>query len=109
MDERVVDGHFSGHSRTGRRMFAYLEAAGAEIAAAGSSDWVVFPRHDRYPADEAYFLHFIIDTIAGALHGHPELERHLFEAWIAQRHAQIEGGTLVYVAHQLDFCGRVPG
>ena len=30
------------------------------------------------------------------------------EAWIAQRHAQIEAGSLVYIAHQLDFLGRVP-
>lgn len=106
MDERLVDGRPSGHSRTGRRLFAQLPAAGGEILAAGSSDWVVYAGPDGYPADEAAFLHFIIDTIAGALHGHPELERHLFAAWIAQRHAQIAAGTLVYIAHQLDFCGR---
>jgi hypothetical protein len=28
-----------------------------------------------------------------------------FEAWIAERHAQIERGELVYIAHQLDFFG----
>lgn len=107
MDERLVDGRPSGHSHTGRRLFAHLPAAGAEILAAGGSDWVVFGGPDGYPASEAAFLHFIVDTIGGALHGHPELERHLFAAWIAQRHAQIDAGTLVYIAHQLDFCGRL--
>lgn len=76
---------------------------------AGSSDWVVFADKDGcYPADEAYFLHFIIHTIHQALQGHPQLDDHLFEAWIAQRHAQIEAGTLVYIAHQLDILGRRP-
>jgi hypothetical protein len=42
------------------------------------------------------------------LQGHPEIDNSLFEAWIAQRHAQIEAGTLVYIAHQLDFLGRRP-
>ena len=28
--------------------------------------------------------------------------------WVAERHAQIEQGTLVYIAHQLDVLGRVP-
>jgi 2-polyprenyl-3-methyl-5-hydroxy-6-metoxy-1,4-benzoquinol methylase len=107
MDERVIDGRPSGHSRTGRRMFTYLQAAGAQTLAAGSSDWVVYAGPAGYAADEAYFLHFIIHTMAGALQGHPELERHLFDAWIAQRHAQIDAGTLVYIAHQLDFCGRL--
>lgn len=106
MDTRVVNGRLSGDSRTGRRLFAHLPAAGAEIIDAGSSDWVVYAGAGGYEADEAYFLHFIVNTIATALGGNPDLERHYFDAWIAQRHAQIEAGTLVYIAHQLDFCGR---
>ena len=108
MDERFIHGNFSGDSRTGRHMFNRVQAAGGELLAAGSSDWVVFAGKDGYPADEAYFLHFIIHTIHHALQGHPELDGSLFEAWIAQRHAQIEAGTLVYIAHQLDFLGRRP-
>ncbi len=106
MDTRVVNGRLSGDSRTGRKLFSHLPAAGAEILDAGSSDWVVYARDGAYQADEAYFLHFIVNTIATALGGNPGLERHYFDAWIAQRHAQIEAGTLVYIAHQLDFCGR---
>ena len=58
--------------------------------------------------DEAYFLHFIIHTIGTALRGHPELDPVRLLSWITQRHAQIEAGSLVYIAHQLDFLGRVP-
>ena len=103
----MVDGRRSGDSQTGRKMFAHLPAAGAEILDAGSSDWVVYPRAGGYEADEAYFLHYIVHTIARALEGNPDLDRNYFAAWIAQRHAQIEAGTLVYIAHQLDFCGRL--
>lgn len=106
MDTRRVNGRRSGDSRTGRKMFTYLPAAGAEILDAGSSDWVVYSRGGGYEADEAYFLHYIVNTIARALDGNPDLDRHYFDAWIAQRHAQIEAGNLVYIAHQLDFCGR---
>ena len=107
MDERRVDGRPAGSSRTGRRLFAPLTAAGATLLAAGSSDWLVFPGPDGYPGDEAYFLHFIIHTIQQALEGHPELPEAAFRAWVAQRHAQIQRQELVYIAHQLDFFGRV--
>ncbi|GIK58215.1 MAG: class I SAM-dependent methyltransferase [Chloroflexi bacterium] len=108
MDERVVSGRPSGDSYSGRHLFTHLRNRGAEILAAGSSDWVVWARHGRYPADEAYFLHFIIHTMHQALQGHPELEAAQFDQWVAQRHAQIENGELVYIAHQLDFLGRIP-
>ena len=41
MDERFRYGRPAGESRTGRRLFHYLRAAGAPALAAGSSDWVV--------------------------------------------------------------------
>lgn len=105
MDERMTAGKPSGDSQSGRHLFQLLRGVGGEILAAGSSDWVVFAAQDGYPADEAYFLHFIINTMDGALNEHPELDQTRFKAWIAQRHAQIEAGTLVYIAHQLDFFG----
>ena len=107
MDMRQCRGRPSGGSRTGRRLFGCLKEAGARLIAAGSSDWVVFPGPDGYPGDEAYFLHFIIDTIGQALHGHPELAGSRFPAWIAQRHRQIEAQELIYIAHQLDFLGYI--
>lgn len=109
MDKRITNGEPSGDSRSGRHLFGHLRAAGIDILAAGSSDWVVFAGKEGYPADEAYFLHFIIQTMAGALRGHPALEQARFAAWSNERHAQIERGELVYIAHQLDFLGQVNG
>ena len=113
MDERVTDGRRSGDSRAGRHLFGLLPAAGYHIQAAGSSDWVVHPTGTpgAYPADEAYFLHFIVHTMHGALRGEPAVaspaSAQAFEEWIAARHAQIERGELVYIAHQLDFMGHI--
>lgn len=109
MDERITDGQPSGDSRSGRHLFGQLKQAGAQILAAGSSDWVVFSGENGYPADEKYFLQFIVETMHQALVGHPALDPAQFAAWIAQRQAQIETGELVYIAHQLDFVGRWPG
>ena len=106
MDDRITARQPSGDSHAGRHLFAHLQNAGATILAAGASDWVVFPTAQGYPADEAYFLHFIINTIAGALAGHSKLDMGHFQDWIAARHAQIERDELVYIAHQLDFVGR---
>jgi SAM-dependent methyltransferase len=108
MDQRRVGGHPSGDSHTGRNLFGHLRAAGAEILDAGSSDWIIFAGPNGYPDDEAYFLHFIVHTIGTALQGHPQLHPDHLAHWIAQRHTQIEQGSLVYIAHQLDFLGRVP-
>jgi SAM-dependent methyltransferase len=107
MDERITAGKPSGDSQSGRHLFQHLRQAGAQILAAGSSDWVVFADEVGYAIDEAYFLHFIIETMRGALAGHPGLDNGRFRNWIAQRHAQIEAGELVYIAHQLDFFGRL--
>jgi SAM-dependent methyltransferase len=108
MDRRLVAGKPSGDSRTGRHLFAHFQATGVEVLAAGSADWVVFAGPNGYLADEAYFLHFIIHTMHMALTGCPDVDAERFTAWIAQRHAQVEQGTLVYIAHQLDLLGRVP-
>jgi hypothetical protein len=108
MDRRIIQGRTSGDSRTGRHFFAEARNAGAEILASGSSDWVVFAGSSGYPADEAYFLHFIIHTVGSALEGRSELDPERFSAWIRDRHAQVDQGRLVYIAHQLDFLGRVP-
>ena len=107
MDERRVDGRPSGGSCTGRRLFAQLSAAGAAVLAAGDSDWLVFPGPEGYPGDEAYFLHFIIHTIQQALEGHPQLPAAAFRAWIKERQGQIQRRELNYLAHQMDFFGRV--
>ncbi|MHB8069414.1 MAG: class I SAM-dependent methyltransferase [Desulfobaccales bacterium] len=107
MDQRHLQPWLSSQSQTGRRLFHMLSAAGAQVLAAGSSDWVVHPGPDGYPADEAYFLHFIIHTVATALNGHPQLHPERFQDWVETRHRQIEKGQLLYIARQLDYLGMV--
>ena len=92
-----------GDSRSGRHLFKHLAKAGAEILAAGASDWVVYPVKGQYPADEAYFLHFILHFFETSLANHPELDPHLLAEWLKQRRAQIERAELIYIAHQMDF------
>src|SRR6201995_3035547 len=110
MDERVRYGRPAGDSRTGRRLFENLRAAGAPALAAGSSDWVVSAGPDgNYPDDEAYFLRSILSTIQGALRSRPDrVEPADLADWLAVRGRQLAAGELVYIAHQLDFAGRSP-
>ena len=103
-----------GDSRIGRHLFGYLRAAGAQVLAAGASDWVVYPESagnlqhaGRYPADEAYFLYFILHFFEESLTGRPELDADAFALWLKERRAQVERGELVYIAHQMDFLVRV--
>jgi SAM-dependent methyltransferase len=108
MDARITAGRLSGDSRSGRHLFKLLTQQGLRLLDAGASDWVVFDRGQGYPEDEAYFLHFILHTMQQALQSHPELEARRFSNWIAERHAQVERGELVYIAHQLDLLAQAP-
>jgi SAM-dependent methyltransferase len=111
MDERVRYGRPAGESRTGRRLFHHLRAAGAPALAAGSSDWVVSAGSEgNYPGDEAYFLRSILSTIQNALATRQDqVEPADLAGWLAERSRQLAEGELVYIAHQLDFVGRSPG
>jgi hypothetical protein len=57
----------------------------------------------KYLEDEEYFLHFILHFFKESLLGHAELDAGAFSDWLAKRHAQVEQGELVYIAHQMDF------
>ena len=106
MDERQKGG--GGHSQTGRRLLGALYQHGREVMAAGSSDWVVWPTPESsYPADEKYFLHYVLETINRAVASHPDLDKGKFQFWLTRRRAQIEAGELIFLAHQLDLCGRL--
>ena len=109
MDTRMTDGQPSGDSRTGRRLFHALRECGAETLAVGSSDWVVHPVGGVYAADEAYFLGCILHFFEATLRGHRQLDAGEFESWLSTRRRQVVRGELMYVAHQLDYCGRVGG
>ena len=99
MDARVT----GGDSKSGRHLFEYLQNAGAEILAAGASDWVAYPSNGKYPRDEAFFLNYILRFFEEALGEHPELNGDILQNWLRKRRAQIERGELVYIAHQIDF------
>lgn len=103
-----LDAKPEGSSRAGRETLARLRASGGEILAAGGSDWVVYPHDGGYPADEAYFLHYIVDTIVGALSDDHSIDDAALREWRRTRHSQVENGDLTYVAHQLDLLARAP-
>jgi hypothetical protein len=104
MDARSI----GGDSRTGRKLFEHLRGIKAGILAAGASDWVVHASDGKYPADEKYFLQFILRFFEDSLQGCHELNGPVFKDWLARRHEQIERGELVYIAHQMDFLVRKP-
>jgi hypothetical protein len=102
MDMRLT----GGDSHIGRKLFEHLHSLNAEILAAGASDWVVHTANGKYPADEKYFLYFILNFFESSLKTHAELDTAAFENWLANRRAQLERGELVYIAHQMDFLVR---
>lgn len=104
MDSRPT----GGDSQSGRHLFRYLKQAGAGLISAGASDWVVYPLQGQYPADEAYFLHFILYFFEQSLANHPQLDPQTFAAWLAARRAQVDRAELVYIAHQMDFLVTAP-
>jgi hypothetical protein len=105
MDERLVNGKRSGDSRTGRRLLPGLRSNGAEILAAGSSDWVVYPVNGKYPADEKFFLECILQTIEDELRKANDLDQAELDQWLKTRRTQLANGELIYIAHQLDVFG----
>ena len=110
MDERrTPSGLPTGGRRAGRALLGEISQAGLEIAAAGSSNWVVYPQDGGYPEDVAYFLHHIINFVWEALNEHAVVFSVGLEEWVAERHMQIEHGELIYIAHQLDVLARKPG
>jgi len=102
MDQRST----GGDSRTGRKLFEHLRSVNAQILAVGASDWVVYGSNGEYPADERYFLRFILHFFESSLRNCDELEVSEFAGWLARRHEQVERGELVYIAHQMDFLVR---
>lgn len=108
MDERAKLGRGAGTSKSGRRLLQQLPAAGARILAAGASDWVVHPIDGGYPADEAYFLRCILETVREELERHADVSRAALSEWVALRQAQIDRAELAHIAHQLDVLGQRP-
>ena len=154
--ERAFHAHLdagAGTSRAGRRTLDRLPDADVDVVAAAGSDWNVSPattaadagagaragagagRRDpvpgtaRYSADEAYFLHHLVELVRGALSSGPEtadagaetdgdesagegessVDAERVERWARRRHAAVARGELRYLTHQVDVLGRRRG
>jgi hypothetical protein len=91
-----MDTKSGGNSRAGDSVLAeLLGLSGVSVDAAGS-DWVVTPTDGGYPADEAYFLEFILDTIERAVGEQLGESAETLRTWLRARHEQLETGQLVY-------------
>ena len=95
-----------GDSKSGRHLFGHLQSVGAEILAAGASDWVVYPTDGKYIAEESYFLNFILHFFEESLTGHSELKPDVFDNWLSERRLQVDRGALICIAHQMDFLAK---
>lgn len=109
--ERLYHAHMDakpgGSSRAGGDVLGRLRAAAdVRILGVAGSDWVVRPIEGAYPADEAYFLRYIVDTIEVAV-GEMTDDTETLEAWLTERREQADAAELCYLTHQLDVLGRV--
>jgi hypothetical protein len=106
---RHMDTKPGGDSRAGQHTLDRLRALdGVTVTGVAGSDWAVYPRDGAYPADEAYFLRYVLGTIEGAL---GELDRDALDDatladWLATRREQVADADLSYLTHQLDLLGR---
>jgi len=103
MDTRLT----GGDSQSGRHLFSHIKTCGAQVMAAGASDWLVFAENGKYPFDEKYFLNFIMNFFYESLTDHPDLDPEVFSKWLSERRAQINEGKLVFIAHQIDFLAKL--
>jgi hypothetical protein len=107
-----MDAKPGGSSRAGGDVLDHLRATpGVAVSSVGGSDWVVRPIAGEYPADEAYFLRHVIDTVESAvgemLAAAEGADTAALERWLADRRERLEAGELLYLTHQLDLLGRV--
>ena len=101
-----MDGKPGGDSRAGGVVLDRLQRLdGTTLLGVAGSDWVVRPADGAYPADEAYFLRHILDTVESAVDEMGGVDG--LDDWLARRREQVAAGDLVYMTHQLDFLGRV--
>jgi SAM-dependent methyltransferase len=108
MDARRDDGRPAGSSRTGRHLLAELPRRGAEMLAAGASDWIIFPGWDGYDRDEEIVLETMVGFVEESLGREPAFDRSSLSRWVARRRRQIKSGELIFLAHQIDVLGRMP-
>lgn len=107
MDTRTTDdGRPAGDSQTGRQLLSRLVEQGSRVLAAGASDWLVHPVSQSYKEGDATLLDYMLNTFAGELTDHPDLNAAQFEAWLRTRRRQLERAELGLLTHQIDLCGQ---
>jgi len=113
--DRTIERHYHAHmdakpggsSRAGGDVVGRLQGADdVTLLGVAGSDWVVRPVEGAYPADEAYFLRYILDTIEEAV-GEMTDDTETLDAWLEERRGQVDAAELCYLTHQLDTLGRV--
>lgn len=110
MGSRKLMGRQVTAAHTGRRLLPCLRKLGARIKSTGGSTWIVSADDKcHYPADEAFFLHCIVDFIEASS---PHFEGSLLASdpsalarCMRSRRRQIAEGNLVYTAHNIDVFG----
>lgn len=101
-------GVFDG-SRTGRRLFEAIPRYGGRLMAVGPSDWVVSPGPGGYSPEETWFLSCILTMVEENLKNQPQMPRDSLTFWCSRRREQLARGELIFIAHQLDFFGKIEG
>lgn len=101
VDRAVIDAYHGTMTQGyGSRHLRALAAAGMEVLAAGSSDWLVVPSHRAPDPNE----HILVDTILGMIEQavSPVLGAGVVGPWAAERRDLLSRGELLFEAHQLD-------
>lgn len=91
---------------TGRNLLTALRQTGAELLEVGSSDWVVHSRNNEYPHREKYFLKCMLGFVYKELEERHEIDSKDVAYWLDERLRQLENGSLILLAHQLDICAQ---
>ncbi len=105
-----MDAKPGGNSRAGGAVLEWLRRAeGVRVSGVAGSDWIVRPIDGEYPADEAFFLGCILDSVESAVGEVTDGTLEELDEWMACRRSQLEEGELCYLTHQLDLLGRVDG
>ena len=103
---REWKGSYRGTDKSGGRILGYLLDRGYPILETGASDWVVTPHQNSsgatgYTREEGVFLRAILDMVEDSV-SQSGCDPVLLSEWLNIRRKQVEEGTLVYIAHQLD-------
>lgn len=108
LDQRIVELYHESmrDPYTGRRLLNELRDAGSELREVEGSDWIVFGNEGEYPENEEYFLQCILYFIRQEVLDTSIMEEHKFTKWISERRQQIETGSLLYLAHQIDILAQ---